>query len=86
MTAGRTHFCLLAAEELQLAWQLPTCALLLVLGFTLRLLVALLCGPSPSLLCSEMVLFMMTKNTSHPAFKGISALAKEARPEQLPPA
>ncbi|KAL4857399.1 Isochorismatase family protein 1B [Chlorella vulgaris] len=35
---------------------------------------------------SEMVLFMMTKNTSHPAFKGISALAKEARPEQLPPA
>jgi hypothetical protein len=33
-----------------------------------------------------MVLFQMLKNTSHPAFKAISALAKEARPEQLPAA
>ncbi|EFN51301.1 hypothetical protein CHLNCDRAFT_49249 [Chlorella variabilis] len=35
---------------------------------------------------SEMVCFQMMKNTSHPAFKAISALAKEARPEQLPAA
>lgn len=33
---------------------------------------------------SEMVLFQMMKNTAHPAFKTISGLAKEARPEQLP--
>jgi nicotinamidase-related amidase len=33
---------------------------------------------------SEMVLFQMMKDTAHPAFKTISGLAKEARPEQLP--
>ena len=28
---------------------------------------------------------MLMRNTSHPAFKAVSALVKEARPEQLPP-
>lgn len=31
-----------------------------------------------------MALFQMMVQTSHPAFKAISALAKESRPEQLP--
>lgn len=33
---------------------------------------------------SEMALFQMMVQTSHPAFKAVSAMAKEARPEQLP--
>jgi nicotinamidase-related amidase len=33
---------------------------------------------------SEMAMFQMMVNTSHPAFKAVSALCKEARPEQLP--
>ena len=33
---------------------------------------------------SEMALFQMMVNTSHPAFKAVSALCKETRPEQLP--
>lgn len=35
---------------------------------------------------SEMVLFQLMVETAHPAFKAISALAKEERPDQLPPA
>ena len=35
---------------------------------------------------SEMVLFQLMVETAHPAFKSISALAKEQRPDQLPPA
>jgi hypothetical protein len=34
---------------------------------------------------SEMALFQLMVSTAHPAFKAISALCKEARPEQLPP-
>ena len=33
---------------------------------------------------SEMAMFQMMVNTSHPAFKTISGLCKEARPEALP--
>lgn len=33
---------------------------------------------------SEMVLFQMMVRTAHPAFKAISGLCKEQRPEQLP--
>lgn len=33
---------------------------------------------------SEMVMFQMMVETAHPSFKAISALCKEARPEQLP--
>ncbi|PSC73207.1 Isochorismatase domain-containing 2 [Micractinium conductrix] len=35
---------------------------------------------------SEMVMFQMMRNTGHPAFKAVSALCKEERPEQLPAA
>lgn len=34
---------------------------------------------------SEMAMFQMMVNTAHPAFKAVSALCKEERPEQLPP-
>ncbi|KAI7845477.1 hypothetical protein COHA_001025 [Chlorella ohadii] len=33
---------------------------------------------------SEMVMFQMMVNTAHPAFKAVSAICKEERPEQLP--
>lgn len=33
---------------------------------------------------SEMAMFQMMVNTAHPAFKTISGLCKEERPEQLP--
>jgi hypothetical protein len=33
-----------------------------------------------------MVMFQMMGGTAHPAFKAVSAICKEARPEQLPPA
>ena len=34
---------------------------------------------------AEMVMFQLMVQTSHPAFKAVSALCKEARPDQLPP-
>ncbi|KAL4514143.1 hypothetical protein Ndes2526A_g09198 [Nannochloris sp. 'desiccata'] len=33
---------------------------------------------------SEMAMFQMMVNTTHPAFKAVSALCKEERPDQLP--
>lgn len=34
---------------------------------------------------SEMALFQLMRDAKHPGFKAVSALCKEARPEQLPP-
>jgi len=33
---------------------------------------------------SEMVMFQMMLDTDHPAFKAVSAMCKEERPEELP--
>jgi hypothetical protein len=32
-----------------------------------------------------MAMFELMRDTAHPAFRAVSALCKEARPEQLPP-
>jgi hypothetical protein len=43
-----------------------------------------LSGAGAFMATSEMALFQMMVSTAHPAFKTISGLAKEERPEQLP--